>query len=677
MITAGLRLIFILLLGLMSLQPFGTASAEGVAAEAPDRETVAALVGLSGPLTLQRIDEGIPGWTVLKDGRIVAHLGSTWEIAGSVGYSGRPIDVLLAISPDARVIGARLLRHNEPVLTLGISDADITAYVEGFVGLDLANETTGAIDAALPDIISRATVSTGVLRDSILRTARILAVGRGVISGGAVDRTTFEVTDWAGLLAMGALAETRVTMTEAAEALAGAKVAVTPSDQPFLHLWTGVIDTPTVGANLLGNLEFGRAMGGIGPRDSALLIASSGLFSPRGTDWKKTGVFERITVVQGDRRWQPDADAFRSIKKLVLADAPEMKEISVFALPPAIDPARPVTIEVQVTRPKDGGGEVGFTVALPYALPDAFRAATAEPEALWRQIWEDKRPQTVLVGLMLVVLAVILFAQEAITRRPRLWRGLRLGFLGVSFFVLGLGLNGQLSVVQVIAFLHSLLGGFRWETFLIEPVIFLLWSFTALGLLFWGRGVYCGWLCPFGALQELMNAAARRFGIRQIAVPQSLHERLWAIKYTLFVAIVALSFYSMHDALVMAEVEPFKTAISMRFMRAWPFLLFVAAILFMGLFIERFYCRYLCPLGAGLAIPAKLKIFDWLHRRPQCGRECRLCETQCTVGAIDAIGRINPNECVLCLRCQVTMNDATQCPVLKRRARTQTESATP
>ena len=91
--------------------------------------------------------------------------------------------------------------------------------------------------------------------------------------------------------------------------------------------------------------------------------------------------------------------------------------------------------------------------------------------------------------------------------------------------------------------------------------------------------------------------------------------------------------------------------------------------LFAGLFIERFFCRYLCPLGAGLAIPAKLEIFDWLKRRPQCGRECRLCETKCTVGAIDPLGRINSNECVLCLRCQVIMTDSTQCPVLKRRAR--------
>ncbi len=199
-------------------------------------------------------------------------------------------------------------------------------------------------------------------------------------------------------------------------------------------------------------------------------------------------------------------------------------------------------------------------------------------------------------------------------------------------------------------------------------MIFLLWSFVALGLLFWGRGVFCGWLCPFGALQELTNRAAQRLGVPQLRVPFAVHERLWAIKYTLFLGILGLSFYSMQEALVLAEVEPFKTAISMRFLRAWPFVAFVVALLAAGLFIERFYCRYLCPLGAALAIPAKLKLFDWLRRRPQCGRECRICETKCMVQAIDPMGAINPNECVLCLHCQAVLHDRETCPVLKRRA---------
>ncbi|MCL7464896.1 NosR/NirI family protein [Phaeovulum sp. NW3] len=649
-------------------------------ATAPSPEQAAALFGQAGPVVVTRQEAGVPGWTVSADGAVIGHVGSTWEIAGSVGYSGRPLEVLVAIAPDATIAGAVLVRHNEPVLTLGISDADIAAYVAGFRGYDLAapREAVGLSAPGVPDVISRATVSTGVIRDGILRTARTLAIGRGLIAAsGGIDRLGFAPADWPGLVSMGALTELRVSMTQAAGALAGAKVPVPPGQGDFLRLWTGIIDPPTVGQNLLGQQVFTQAIGDLGPGESALVVISSGLHSHRGTDWRKTGVFDRLVLVQGDTRYQPTADSYQMVKRLRAEGAPEVKEISLFRLPPAIDPARPFRLEVAATRPTAAGEQVAMTMAVDYALPDAFRLApppAAEP--LWRAIWAAKRLETVAVATMLAVLTVILFAQDWITRRPALWRRGRMVFLGVTLVGLGWGLNGQLSVVQVVAFVHSLLTGFRWETFLIEPVIFLLWSFVALGLLFWGRGVYCGWLCPFGALQELLNNAAVRLGIRQIAVPQALHERLWVIKYTAFVGILALSFYSMHDALVLAEVEPFKTAISMRMIRAWPFVLFVLALLGAGLFIERFFCRYLCPLGAGLAIPAKLKIFDWLKRRPQCGRECRLCETKCTVGAIDPLGRINPNECVLCLRCQVIMNDANTCPILKRRARS-VEGAAP
>lgn len=655
--------------------PVAARAQQGVEAiVAPEPATAQRLLDAADPVTLSRDADGVPGWTVRQGDSVIGYIGSTWEIAGSVGYSGRPLDVLVAITPAAVIAGAVMLRNDEPILTLGIHDSDIADYVAGFRGYDLKVPVKqGEADPRLPDVISRATVSTGVIRDGILRSARALAGGRGLIAGaGGIDRISFAPTGWQGLIGMGALAETSVSMSEAAKALSGAQVVPEAGSGDFLHLWAGIIDTPTVGQSLLGQQPFSRAMGSLGLGEAALLVMSQGAQSHRGTAWRRSGVFDRITVVQGDVRWQPEAARYSMIRNLAAEGAPEMKEISIFALPATIDATRPLRVEVRAARAAaTGGGEVSMTIPLDYTLPEAFRAAPAAVEApLWQSIWAAKRVETAIVAVMLGALTLILFAQEAITRRPRLWRGLRLGFLLVTFFVLGMGLNGQLSVVQVVAFIHSLLTGFRWETFLIEPVIFLLWGFVALGLLFWGRGVYCGWLCPFGALQELTNVAAQRLGVRQIAVPQALHERLWVIKYTLFVAILALSFYSMHDAILLAEVEPFKTAISLRFIRAWPFVLFVAVLLVAGLFIERFYCRYLCPLGAGLAIPAKLKIFDWLKRRPQCGRECRLCETKCTVGAIDPLGRINVNECVLCLRCQVIMNDASTCPVLKRRART-------
>lgn len=631
---------------------------------------IGAMLGVHAPFSVTRVEDGVPGWTVASGERVIAYMASTWEVAESVGYSGRPLDVVVAISPQATILGAILLRHSEPVLTLGISDEDIETYVLQFRGHDLRRSFAGSQEA-LPDVISRATVSTGVIRDGILRTARTLAAGRGLISVGAgIDRLTYVEMGWEELVKAGALAEARVTMAEASVALVGAKVPVESGQGDFLHLWTGLVDPPSVGQNLLGQQVFTSAVGNLGLGETALVVISSGLYSHRGTAWRRSGVFDRLTITQGETRFQPTEDRYHMVKRLRADGAPEVKEISLFRLPATVDPLKPIRVEVRATRPAETGGEEALQVGADYVLPKFFQTSPPpEHSPLWISAWRDSRAEIILVSAMLSALGLVMLAQEWLVRRPKLWRHGRIGFLSCTLLVLGWGLNGQLSVVQVVAFLQSLLGGFRWETFLIEPVIFLLWGFVALGVLFWGRGIYCGWLCPFGALQELLNDLAVRLGIRQIAVPQALHERLWILKYTAFVAIVALSFYSMHDALVLAEVEPFKTAISMRMMRAWPFVLFVVALLVAGLFIERFYCRYLCPLGAGLAIPSKLKIFDWLHRRPQCGRECRMCETKCTVGAIDSVGRINPNECVLCLRCQVIMNDSTQCPILKRRAR--------
>ena len=117
------------------------------------------------------------------------------------------------------------------------------------------------------------------------------------------------------------------------------------------------------------------------------------------------------------------------------------------------------------------------------------------------------------------------------------------------------------------------------------------------------------------------------------------------------------------------ELEPFKTAITSKFIRAWPFVVYAGALLAIGLFSERAYCRFLCPLGGVLAVLDRLHLINLLKRRPECGSPCRLCERACPVRAIEPTGKIVTAECFQCLDCQVEYYDDKRCPPLVQAAK--------
>ena len=150
-------------------------------------------------------------------------------------------------------------------------------------------------------------------------------------------------------------------------------------------------------------------------------------------------------------------------------------------------------------------------------------------------------------------------------------------------------------------------------------------------------------------------------------MPFGVHPRLTALKYIVFLVLFGISLSALGTAEQAAEVEPFKTAIILRFARGWPFVPYAGAMLAASLFVERVFCRYLCPLGAAMAIPARLRLFDWLRRYRECGSPCQRCGNECPVQAIHPEGHINPNECIQCLHCQMLYHHDQKCPVMIQR----------
>ena len=72
--------------------------------------------------------------------------------------------------------------------------------------------------------------------------------------------------------------------------------------------------------------------------------------------------------------------------------------------------------------------------------------------------------------------------------------------------------------------------------------------------------------------------------------------------------LVFIGFYSAELLNLGSEIEPFKTSISMKFQREWYYVLYAISLLILGLFIERFFCRFLCPLGAFMVLGGKLRL---------------------------------------------------------------------
>jgi polyferredoxin len=197
--------------------------------------------------------------------------------------------------------------------------------------------------------------------------------------------------------------------------------------------------------------------------------------------------------------------------------------------------------------------------------------------------------------------------------------------------------------------------------FLYDPMTVSLWAFVAISLFFWGRATFCGWLCPFGALQELISRLARLLRVPQLRLHTRLDARLKWIKYVLLAGIVVSALFAPQVTDSLVEIEPFKTAITLAFVRSWPFVAYAVGLVLVSAFVYKFFCRYLCPFGAGLAVLGKLRLIKWLPRRAECGTPCQSCRHRCDYQAIHPNGAIAYDECFQCMDCVVIYHSDTQC----------------
>ena len=211
-------------------------------------------------------------------------------------------------------------------------------------------------------------------------------------------------------------------------------------------------------------------------------------------------------------------------------------------------------------------------------------------------------------------------------------------------------------------------------TILTEHALYgpLLWALLTVVLTIILGRFFCGWVCPFGSLHHFVGFLAHRKKTLAQKVRLNKYRKAQSIKYFVLVFFLAMAaFPSIAATLQTGLLDPIPlitrsfnlvllpivdraanlVSVTDRFYEgAWlVFAIFLTAVL-LNLAVPRFYCRFICPLGALFAVISRFAVWRIGKSQSECVN-CKLCEKSCE-GACEPAGNIRISECVLCFNCR-------------------------
>lgn len=544
------------------------------------------------------------------------------------GYSA-PIDLLIGLGTDGELSGIKVLNYVESYLyTRGDFLAD-PRFQRQFRGKNISDEFRLRHDL---DGVSSATISSWAIARSVRSAARQVASAYLGYSEADSDAARWaanaharlEALDWQAMLDQGLLVQGRVA---------------TPLGED-LELSIAYMGHPVLGEILVGADNYAKA-----ERDASIRFDTPEIMLVVvGGDPTHLFRQDRISIRQGDdppRRVHPSR-----LVNAGLADAGVIAGRAEYAtgvvLDNTTDLERPFTLIYQAM----GSDPLELT----YQLSDLALALSRgepilSPEELWRSQLADAGLLTRLrhdppwgetsglkLGLLLATLALVMAAFLSKNSKVR-WTA-----LSATLIYLGFVDSGFLSVSHINAAIMQ--GPAVWLNNL--PTLILI-AFTLVTTLLWGR-VFCSSLCPFGAVQDIITRLTPKRW--RVTPPKRLHQAGYYLKYAVL-ALILITALLYSQISIFQYFEPFGTLFF--FSSSLVLWAILVAILIGSVFISRFYCRYLCPLGAALAVLSVFSLFR-IKRVSQCNL-CKVCENSCPTGAIE-LEKINFKECVRCDLCE-------------------------
>lgn len=650
------------------------------------------------------VDKDIPVTPVYQLNELLGYVFESDDFTHFIAFSGQTVNLLIGIDTQGILTGLKILNHHEPIFLHGLGEQPLFRFIKQYQGHSIkerfiinARDKT-SLDTTYFDGITRATISVLVINDTIIASA--LKVAREKLTGFlapaniTIDPNFYQTLSFEQLIANNYInhwqltQEQAIALTDKSSPLVdkiyelsqdnnnnSVSVMNNNDEDSFIDLYFAFVNIPIIGKNLLGEQEYQRLLENLKPGEHALMIFNRGNYGFVSESFIPQTVPNRLSATQEsfpvDIR---DIDFYSYYDPSFAHALPSYNDIKVFRIKSqsGFELNKPFSLALSVSYNQSFLSKQQHNFTIETTLPNTLfiqqqpKKDWVDHTPLWLKIWQSRSIEILILAIYLGFLTVLFVRQHTFAKNTNAMRQVRLFSLFFVIAFIGYYAQGQLSVVNIYTLLLSVKQGFKIEVFLLDPVIFILWVFVFITLFLWGRGVFCGWLCPFGALQELVTLIASKLNIKQFTIKTKHHNIARKVKYLALFLLIGISFYSLTLAEKLAEIEPFKTSITLNFIRYWPFVLYVVLLLALSLKIHKFYCRYLCPLGAGLAIVGRYPLLKKLWRRQECGSPCQLCRTKkCGIDAINADGSIDYSECIQCLECLVTIESPKLCVVSK------------
>jgi transcriptional regulator of nitric oxide reductase len=679
------------------------AAAPGAHAGTLDKAQVEAM--FPPPLLVGEMGTDVPVWPIYRRSgsgpELQHHVFETVDLEPAPGYSGKPINLLVVLDADGHFSAARIVSHLEPIFRSEQGTRTLNEFAAQYQGLTVnhnvqvltakAQRQVGAHSAILHGIVA-GTVTALAIDRSILESAAQVAqaqvaraAGASVATaradaGGPDDRYTR--TGWNALVAARLAQPLQRSNREVEAAFRGtpgerldAEGLIRP-DMPALDLWFALASLPQAGRNLL-DAALWREVRALREAGTPVLLAiDGGRYLLARADRPDALRSVTLGLEQGGRAFalrelplRPGLRLSGQRSGVAGASTPRFFAIDRAADGTAFDLFAPLTLQLAVQRQRSDGTPVTVSFAQRFEIPDAAAYRPERETPRWLEAWQQRRADLTILGVALVLLGLALARQRWLVATPRRLARFRLAFLLFTLVWIGWIAQGQLTIVTITALVEAMAQRRSLEFLLADPLAVVLWAVTGLTLLVWGRGTFCGWLCPFGALQELLARGAAWLGWRARPLHRRTDAMLKGLKYAVLAVLLVAAALASPWTDTAVEIEPFKTAISLHFQREWPYLLWATVTLVASVAVYRGFCRYLCPLGAALALLGRVRVFAWIPRRAACGSPCQTCRHRCSYQAIAPSGRIDYAECFQCLDCVAIHDDAQRCLPLIRRAR--------